>query len=116
MSSRFPTPSPVLAETWQTTVEPPHSSGVRFSACSCCITLSGLAVGRSHLLMATMSVTCASRACWIASRVWGMMPSSAAMMMTAMSVRCAPRLRIALKAAWPGVSRNVIWRPWTSTE
>ena len=44
-----------------------------------------------------------------------MMPSSAAMMMTAMSVSCAPRWRIALNAAWPGVSRNVIMRPLTST-
>ena len=79
------------------------------------MTFIGLAAGRSHLLMATMIVTWASRACWIASRVCGMMPSSAAMMMTAMSVRFAPRAHIALNAAWPGVSRNVISRPWMST-
>ena len=49
------------------------------------------------------------------SSVCGMTPSSAAMMRTAMSVICAPRARIALNAAWPGVSRNVIFRPATST-
>ena len=72
-------------------------------------------MGLSHFVMATMICTPAWRANLIASSVWGMMPSSAAMMMTAMSVSCAPRWRIALNAAWPGVSRKVILRPCTST-
>ena len=38
-----------------------------------------------------------------------MTPSSAATTSTTMSVTCAPRARIAVNAAWPGVSMNVIW-------
>ena len=44
-----------------------------------------------------------------------MTPSSAATTSTAMSVTFAPRARIAVNASWPGVSRNVILRPSTST-
>ena len=44
----------------------------------------------------------------MASTVWGMTPSSAATTMAAMSVTLAPRARMAVKASWPGVSRNVI--------
>ena len=44
-----------------------------------------------------------------------MTPSSAATTSTAMSVTFAPRARIAVNASWPGVSRNVILRPLTST-
>ena len=56
--------------------------------------------------------TLAARAWWIASRVWGMTPSSAATTtITAMSVTRAPRARIAVNASWPGVSRNTIRRP-----
>ena len=104
-----------MPETAQHTMSPPHSSGVRPCFWSICFTRSGLAVGLSHFVMATMICTPAWRANLIASSVCGMMPSSAAMMITAMSVSCAPRWRIALNAAWPGVSRNVILRPCTST-
>ncbi len=37
-----------------------------------------------------------------------MTPSLAATTSTTMSVTVAPRARMALKAAWPGVSRKVI--------
>ena len=47
----------------------------------------------------------------IASIVWGMIPSSAATTRIAMSVAIAPLARIDVKAAWPGVSRNVISSP-----
>ena len=40
-----------------------------------------------------------------------MMPSSAATTSTTMSVTLAPRARIAVKAAWPGVSMKVIFWP-----
>ena len=30
-----------------------------------------------------------------------------------MSVTFAPRARMAVNASWPGVSRNVMRRPWT---
>ena len=44
----------------------------------------------------------------MASMVCGMTPSSAATTSTTTSVALAPRARIAVNAAWPGVSRNVI--------
>ena len=109
------TPSPETPETGQQMMSPPQSSGVRPRFCSCCLTRSTLAVGLSHLVIATMIWTPAWRQTLMHSSVWGMMPSSAAMMRTAMSVIWAPRARIALKAAWPGVSRKVILRPATST-
>ena len=40
-----------------------------------------------------------------------MTPSSAATTSTTMSVTLAPRARMAVKAAWPGVSMNVILAP-----
>jgi hypothetical protein len=43
--------------------------------------------------------------------VCGMTPSSAATTSTTMSVTLAPRARIAVKAAWPGVSMKVILLP-----
>jgi small GTP-binding protein len=55
--------------------------------------------------------TLAARAWSIASRVWGMTPSSAATTTTAMSVTFAPRARIAVNASWPGVSRKTMRRP-----
>ena len=71
----------------------------------------GLASALSILLMATMIGTCAALAWRIASTVCCMMPSSAATTSTTMSVTLAPRARIAVKAAWPGVSMKVICRP-----
>ena len=79
------------------------------------MTRSTFAVGLSALVIATMICTPVWRATLMHSSVCGMMPSSAAMMRIAMSVIWAPRARIALNAAWPGVSRNVMRRPATST-
>lgn len=45
------------------------------------------------------------------SLVCSITPSSAATTKTTISVTCAPRDRIAVKAAWPGVSRKVIISP-----
>ena len=44
----------------------------------------------------------------MASMVWGITPSSAATTRITMSVTWAPRARMAVKAAWPGVSMNVM--------
>ena len=79
-----------------------------FSATSSCLTRMGFASGLSILLIATTSGTLAAFACAIASLVCGITPSSAATTSTTMSVTFAPRARIAVKASWPGVSRNVI--------
>ena len=68
---------------------------------------SGSASSRSILLTATTMGTSAAFACVIASTVCGITPSSAATTSTTMSVARAPRARIAVNAAWPGVSRNV---------
>ncbi len=74
-------------------------------------TRSGLASGLSILLIATIIGTFAAFACWIASIVCGFTPSSAATTRMTMSVTFAPRARIAVKAAWPGVSMKVIFAP-----
>ena len=71
-------------------------------------TRSGSASGLSILLTATTIGTPAARACWMASSVCGMTPSSAATTSTTMSVTLAPRARMAVKAAWPGVSTKVM--------
>ena len=98
---------PLVAETFTQMVSPPKSSGT--SPCSirrwrvCC----GFAPGRSHLLTATTIGTPAERAWSIASIVCGITPSVAATTSTTMSVSWAPRARIAVKAAWPGVSMKV---------
>src|SRR5207247_1410457 len=60
------------------------------------------------LLIATTSDTPAALACWIASSVCGMTPSSAATTMTAMSVTCAPPARVLVNASGPGVSGKAI--------
>ena len=65
--------------------------------------------------MATTSGTPAFLAWLIASTVCGMTESSAATTSTTMSVTSAPRARMAVNAAWPGVSRNVIVRPSASS-
>ena len=80
------------------------------------MTRCGLASGLSILLMATMIGALAALAWRIASIVCGMTPSSAATTRTTMSVTLAPRARIAVKAAWPGVSMKVIvWPPGATT-
>ena len=105
----------VLAETGTQMTSPPHSSGINSYSVSCCIILSGDAPGLSILLIATMMLMFAAFAWLIASTVCGMIPSSAATTKTAISVACAPRARIEVNAAWPGVSKNVIFCPSTST-
>ena len=65
--------------------------------------------------MATTMGTSAAFAWLIASSVWGMMPSSAATTNTAMSVTRAPLARMAVNAAWPGVSKKVMGLPLDST-
>ena len=60
--------------------------------------------------------TSAALAWRMASIVCSMMPSSAATTSTTMSVTLAPRARIAVKAAWPGVSMKVICLPLRSVD
>jgi hypothetical protein len=69
-----------------------------------------IGVGLSILLIATMIGTPAALACLMDSIVCGITPSSAATTRMAMSVACAPRARMAVNAAWPGVSMKVIFR------
>jgi hypothetical protein len=66
------------------------------------------------LLIATTIGTSAARAWFNASTVWGMTPSSAATTRMTMSVAWAPRARMAVNAAWPGVSMKVMFRPLRS--
>ena len=95
---------------------PPHSSINKFIEDNCVFTLSGLAFGLSILLIANIIGTPAACACDIASFVWGITSSSAAATIITKSVTWAPRARIAVKASWPGVSKNAIfWSP-TFTE
>ncbi len=115
VSSRSWMPSFVLAETSTQGTSPPYSSIVTLRSASCCLTRSGLASGRSTFVIATTMGTPAARAWSIASRVWGITPSSAATTSTARSVTCAPRARMAVNASWPGVSRKVMRWLLTST-
>ena len=71
----------------------------------------GSAFSRSILFSATTIGTSAALACWMASIVWGMTPSSAATTRTTMSVASAPRARMAVNASWPGVSMKVSGLP-----
>ena len=73
------------------------------------------ALGLSILLIATIISTPAAFAWLIASTVCGITPSSAATTRIAISVEFAPRIRIAVKASCPGVSRNVIFCPLMDT-
>ena len=92
-------PWPVLAETSMNGESPPYSSGTIDSATSSCLTRSGLASGLSILFTATTIGTPAALAWWMASRVCGITPSSAATTRMTMSVALAPRARIAVKAS-----------------
>ncbi len=89
-------------------VSPPQASGTSSRSESCCRTRGGSASGRSILLTATMMGTLAALAWSMASTVWGITPSSAATTRITMSVTCAPLARMAVKAAWPGVSMKVM--------
>ncbi len=90
MSIRSSSPRRALAETWTSGVSPPYSSTMTLASDSSVLTRSGLASGLSILLRAMMIGTLAARAWAIASRVWGITPSSAATTTTAMSVTRAP--------------------------
>ena len=114
-SSRLSIPVPCRAETSTTIVSPPHASGTSPRSESCWRTRGESASGRSILLTATMMGTSAALAWSMASTVWGITPSSAATTRITMSVTCAPRARMAVKAAWPGVSMNVMGWPCHST-
>ena len=87
-----------LADTGTMTTSPPQSSASKPRSANCCFTRSGVASGLSILLMATMMGTLAARAWSIASKVWGMTPSSAETTSTTMSVILAPRERIRVNA------------------
>ena len=115
ISSRSWRPSPVCAETGTIIVVPPQSSAIRPYSVSSCLTRSILALGLSILLIATIISISAALAWLMASIVWGITPSSAATTRIAISVDCAPLKRMAVKASCPGVSRNVIFWPLTST-
>ena len=115
ISSRLSIPSPVLAETGTQITSPPHSSITRSCSVSSCFILSGFAASLSILLIATIMLTPAAFAWFIASTVWGIIPSSAATTRIAISVTLAPLARIAVKASCPGVSRKVMSLPPAKT-
>ena len=110
-SRRSSIPVRSVAERGTIIVSPSHSSGWRPASANCCLENSGFASKRSILFIATMIGTCAALACAMASSVWGLTPSFAATTRTTMSAPWAPRARIAVNAACPGVSRNVISCP-----
>ncbi|MCY1378158.1 hypothetical protein D9M69_657700 [compost metagenome] len=97
-----------LADSSMIWVSPPRLSEMTSYCSSSLTTFCGLASGLSILFTATTIGAPAALACWMASTVCGMTPSSAATTRTTMSVTLAPRARIAEKAAWPGVSRKVM--------
>mgnify|MGYP000837556855 CR=1 FL=1 len=103
------------ADTGTKMVLPPQSSGINSYSASSCFTFSILAFGLSILLTATMISMPAAFAWLIASTVCGMTPSSAATTKIAISVEFAPRIRIAVNASCPGVSKKVIFSPLIST-
>ena len=74
-------------------------------------TLFGFASGLSHLLTATIIGQAAALACFIASIVWVLMPSSAATTNTTISVTLAPLALISVNASCPGVSIKDICDP-----
>ena len=73
------------------------------------------AVGLSILFIAIISGTPDALTWFIASTVCGIIPSSAATTIIAISVTLAPLARISVNASWPGVSRNTIFCPFTTT-
>ena len=96
------------ADTGTISTFPPQSEAKSPCSASPCLTLSIFAPGLSILLIATIISIPAALAWLIASTVCGITPSSAATTRIAISVDCAPRIRIAVNASCPGVSRNVI--------
>ena len=108
-------PSPVFADTGTNSVLPPQSVATSSYSVSSCFTRSIFAEGLSILFTATMISMPAAFAWLIASTVWGITPSSAATTRIAISVAFAPRIRMAVNASCPGVSKKVIMRPSTFT-
>ena len=104
-------PSFFLADTGTAITSPPQSSTNNPWSANSCLTLSGFAPGLSILLIATIKGTPAALAWFIASTVWGIIPSSAATTNIAISVTCAPLALIDVKASCPGVSKNTILCP-----
>src|SRR5690606_10591367 len=98
----------VLADSSTIWMSPPNSSATTSWASSSFLTRDGSASDLSILLIATISGTSAAFACWIASIVCGITPSSAATTSTTMSVIFAPRARMDENAACPGVSRKLM--------
>ena len=88
--------------------------GLEPFGCQLALDAVGVGVGKVDLVDRDDDRHAGRRAWEIDSCVCGMTPSSAATTSTAMSVTLAPRARIAVKASWPGVSRNVTLRPSTS--
>ena len=115
ISNSWSNPSLVAAETGTQIVSPPQASGTSSYSVRFCKTRSKFDSGLSILLTATTIGTPAALAWLIASTVCGIMPSSPATTKITTSVTCAPRARIEVNAACPGVSKNVISRPFTCT-
>lgn len=67
--------------------------------------------GKNKVPKAPHTVPPAFLACWMDSMVCCITPSSAATTRITMSVTLVPLARMAEKAAWPGVSRKVIFSP-----
>ena len=86
---------------------PPNSSRSTPASFSANLVASTSAPGRSILLSATSIGVSAPLIMRIDSSVCSRTPSDESTTSTTMSVVRAPRDRIALKAAWPGVSMNV---------
>ena len=107
-SRRSSMPTPVFADIAAHGTSPPSLS--RYTPCSIRVLCarSTSAFGLSILLMATMKGIAASLMLARASSVCAFTPSSAATTSIAMSAARAPRCRMAVNAAWPGVSMNVI--------
>ena len=101
-------PTPVIADVLTDCTLPPHSSTKTFFSDNSLFTISGFAPCLSILLIATTIGTSAAFAWLIASIVCGITLSSAATTRITISVDWAPLALIAVKASWPGVSKNVI--------
>ena len=115
ISSNVSIPVFCLAETGTAITSPPQSSTSKPCSDNSCLTLSGFADGLSILFIATIKGTPAALAWFIASIVWGIIPSSAATTRIAISVTWAPLALIAVKASCPGVSKNTIFCPFIDT-
>ena len=96
------------AETSTNKVSPLRSSAISSYCIISFLILLIFFSGKSHLFIATIIGTLAAFACFMASTVCGLTPSSAATTKTTISVIFDPLALISVKAACPGVSMNVI--------